>query len=254
MIDTHCHILPNLDDGPTSWDASLQLARALVADGITEVIATPHQLGMFDNADASGQIRSEVDQLNEMLTEAGIDLKVYPGAEIHLDIRLLKLLDSDCLLTLADSPYLLLELPSDVFIDMTPLILDFAKHSLIPVIAHTERLRFLAKHPAALSRWMDAGAVLQVTAAGLQGDWGSSVKRRAWQMILDGAASLLATDAHDTNARGPRLKEAHAAVSAKLGRHIADRLTIENPKNILTGAELIPLFGNQNLTLNAKNC
>ncbi len=249
MIDTHCHILPGLDDGPKTWDESLQLAHALVADGITEVIATPHQLGMFDNAGASVHIRSGVERLNTELIDAGINLRVYPGAEIHLDVHLLKLLDSGCLLTLADSQYLLLELPADVFIDIATLILDLAKHSFVPVIAHAERLRHLAKHTAIPSRWQEAGAVLQVTAAGLLGDWGSSVRRHAWQMILDGAASLLATDAHDTDTRYPRLKDAHAAVAAKLGRHIADRLTIENPKNIIAGNDLIPLFGGQNLTL-----
>jgi len=246
MIDTHCHLLPNLDDGPSDWDQSLALAQTLVADGITEVIATPHQLGMFGNVDACEQIRLEVGRLNKRLTKAGIDLKVYSGAEIRLDVNLSKLLDEGMLLTLADSPYLLLELPSQQLIDITVLINDLINHDLIPVIAHAERLTFLKKKSAVLSHWRSAGALIQVTAPGLMGDWGSKISTFAWQLILSGYASVLATDAHDTDKRRPRLTEAHAAVAARLGIHIADRLTMENPAKILSGADLVPLFVGQN--------
>ncbi|MDQ3434131.1 MAG: capsular biosynthesis protein, partial [Actinomycetota bacterium] len=42
MIDLHCHILPGIDDGSTDADEACALARALVADGVTTVAATPH--------------------------------------------------------------------------------------------------------------------------------------------------------------------------------------------------------------------
>ena len=42
MIDTHCHLLPGLDDGPATLPGSLDLARALVADGVEHVVCTPH--------------------------------------------------------------------------------------------------------------------------------------------------------------------------------------------------------------------
>ena len=43
--DLHCHCLPGIDDGPATPAAALDLCRALTDDGITTVIATPHQLG-----------------------------------------------------------------------------------------------------------------------------------------------------------------------------------------------------------------
>ena len=42
MIDIHCHILPKVDDGPTSWDTSLEMCRMAAADGIEHIVATPH--------------------------------------------------------------------------------------------------------------------------------------------------------------------------------------------------------------------
>ena len=42
MIDIHCHLLPGLDDGPDSFEMSLEMAEMAIADGVTHVIATPH--------------------------------------------------------------------------------------------------------------------------------------------------------------------------------------------------------------------
>ena len=42
MIDIHCHILPKVDDGPKSWDTSLEMCRMAAEDGIEHIVATPH--------------------------------------------------------------------------------------------------------------------------------------------------------------------------------------------------------------------
>ena len=42
MIDLHCHVLPGLDDGPTSTFQALAMARIAVASGTTTLVATPH--------------------------------------------------------------------------------------------------------------------------------------------------------------------------------------------------------------------
>ena len=42
MIDIHHHLLSGLDDGATSLDISLEMARIAVAEGITHVVCTPH--------------------------------------------------------------------------------------------------------------------------------------------------------------------------------------------------------------------
>ncbi|HZC28110.1 MAG TPA: CpsB/CapC family capsule biosynthesis tyrosine phosphatase, partial [Gaiellaceae bacterium] len=42
MIDTHCHLLPGLDDGPQRAVESVELARALARAGVQHVVCTPH--------------------------------------------------------------------------------------------------------------------------------------------------------------------------------------------------------------------
>src|SRR4051812_35681777 len=62
-VDTHCHILPGIDDGPESLGDTLALCRVLVRDGITTVIATPHQLGRYEAQNSAAAVRSAVTQL-----------------------------------------------------------------------------------------------------------------------------------------------------------------------------------------------
>jgi protein-tyrosine phosphatase len=50
MIDLHCHILPNVDDGPESLDESLRMAALAARDGVRAVVATPHTFnGLYTN-------------------------------------------------------------------------------------------------------------------------------------------------------------------------------------------------------------
>jgi protein-tyrosine phosphatase len=250
MIDTHCHILPGLDDGPSDWDQSLRLATLLELDGITEVIATPHLLGQFDNLDRAERIREDVRFLNDKLRDSGLDLKVFPGAEVRLDRRITGLLEENKLLTLADSRYVLVELPSEIWIDIESFIRDLVQMGYAPVIAHVERLLYLLQKPGVLHRWLEAGAFLQVTAPGLLNGWGRQVADFGWNLVLSGMASLVATDAHDGSTRKPRLKDVYEQIVAWMGLHIAERLCCINPQSVLESEKMQPVFLAQNARFN----
>src|SRR5947208_2718466 len=82
MLDLHCHILPDVDDGPRTLDEALELARFSVRDGITHITATPHchrHLRMLRQ-----NILPHLASLNAELAKAEIPLTVLPGSEIQL--------------------------------------------------------------------------------------------------------------------------------------------------------------------------
>src|SRR3954451_18824303 len=101
-VDTHCHILPGVDDGPATLNDTLALCRVLVRDGITTVIATPHQLGRFEGVTSATVVREAVAHLQATLGSRGMPIRVVPGAEVRLDPRIPQLLAEDHILTLAD--------------------------------------------------------------------------------------------------------------------------------------------------------
>jgi protein-tyrosine phosphatase len=243
FVDLHCHCLPDLDDGPASLCESLMLCRALANDDIGTVVATPHQLGCFETCTDARRIRHLVQRLNGELLDRGIDLRVLPGAEVRLDERLDALLAGGEILTLADrGRHLLLELPDDVFIDIEPLVTQLRARGVDIVIAHPERSAPLLGRPEALRRWLDRGVALQVTAASLTGGFGPESASAAWTLMAQGLVGIVATDAHDRGAGGPRMTEAFEMISDHFSPELACLLCIENPTRVLRGESLMPVL------------
>jgi len=243
-VDVHCHCLPGLDDGPATTSEAIALCKALVADGIATVIATPHQLGRFDSCYDGPEIRQVVADLNQVLKEQGIPLTVVPGAEVRVDERIPQLLQSDHILTLADTGrYILLELPRETFVDPGPLLAELSSVGTRAVISHPERNAFLARDPDLVLKWAEQNPCLQITAASLVGDFGLSTQRSAWHFLNMSLPTLVATDAHSTGSKPPRMAKAFDLIAAHRGKKTAYRAFIDNPSRILRGQQVLSAAG-----------
>ncbi|MAE69307.1 MAG: hypothetical protein CME06_02435, partial [Gemmatimonadetes bacterium] len=205
FVDIHCHCLPGLDDGPSSLAEALRLCRALVEDGITRVIATPHQLGGYEGRNDGPQVRSAVGRLNESLRDEGVVLEVLAGGDVRIDERIPRLIDEKSVLTLADGGrYLLLELPHEAYIEPMALISSLVPSGVCTIVSHPERHRFVQRHPRVVVPWLEAGSHLQITAGSLLGDFGRDARAASWHFLESGQAGLVATDAHHADRRPPR--------------------------------------------------
>jgi protein-tyrosine phosphatase len=242
FTDIHCHCLPGLDDGPANMTEALVLCKALVADGITNVIATPHQLGRFDGCYNADKIREAVARLNKTLKKKSIPLTVLPGADVRVDERIPQLLESDSILTLSDGgKYILLELPYEIFVDIEPLLKELISLEVMPIISHPERHIALCRQPKVILKWLNIGAQLQITASSFLGDFGSEAQRATWHFLCSGWAILVATDAHDTNVRRPQMRAAFECISKILSEDIARLVCIENPSRVVNGRDILPV-------------
>ena len=239
FTNVHCHCLPGLDDGPATLAEAIALCRSLAADGFDNVVATPHQLGRFDSLYGAQAIREAVKALNLNLKEAQIPMTIMPGADVRLDERIPALIESDDVLTVANGGrYLLLELPHEIFIDPTVLLASLAQAGLSVVITHPERHRFLAQKPDYVQRWTKYRPSLQITAGSFGGGFGLLAKEAAWAFVRQPLPILVATDAHNTTSRAPRMTEAYMLLDRRLGRHVAETVCVENPLRIVRGQEL----------------
>jgi protein-tyrosine phosphatase len=235
-VDIHCHCLAGLDDGPATPEESLVLCEALARDGITTVVASPHQLGRYDRLNSANIVREAVAELTAALASQEIPLEVLPGGDVRIDERLPRLIETDEILTVADAGYhLLLELPHELFVDPLPTIDLLREHGLQPIITHPERHAYLHAAIDWATDWIKHGAVLQVTAGSLLGDFGSRAFEHAWQLIEAGLVSFIATDAHDARRRPPRMTAALTALRERVGEDVARRLVIDNPQLVVSG-------------------
>jgi protein-tyrosine phosphatase len=235
-VDIHCHCLPGLDDGPATMDEALALCEELARDGVTTVVASPHQLGRYDRLNSASVIREAVAALVAALASQQIPLEVFAGGDVRIDERLPRLLEADEILTVADAGYhLLLELPHELFVDPLPTIDVLRERGLQSILTHPERHAYLYGTTDWAVDWIKHGAVLQITAGSLLGDFGSHAFEQAWQLVERGLVSLVATDAHDTRRRPPRLTAALTSLAERIGADAARALVIDNPQHALDG-------------------
>ncbi len=233
MIDLHCHILPGIDDGAKDMATSLAMARMAVADGIHTMACTPHIYpGMYMN-DATG-IALARSRLQAELDAHGIALKLVVGADVHLVPGLLDGLRAGLIPTLHGSRYLLLEpshtTPTPGFEDQ---VFNLVAAGFTPVITHPERLTWVEHHYPVFVRLIQQGALMQITADALTGVFGPRAKYWADRFVVDGNAHILATDAHSTGRRSPRLTPALEVVRRLVGAHEAHQLVVNRPQAIL---------------------
>ena len=239
FIDIHCHCLSGVDDGPATDTESLDICRALVADRIGTVIATPHQLGRFADFNKAPQVRQRVSQLNDNLKNNDIALEVLAGADVRVDERICELLKEDEVLTLADGgKYILLELPHEIFIDITPLLIELSEKGIKAIISHPERHHHLAQNSSLLANWVKYSGGLQITSASLLGKFGRKTQKAAWQFLSSGQVNFVATDCHNLDNRKPCMKDAFEYISAELGEKVARRVCMENPLRVLEGQDI----------------
>jgi len=244
MIDTHCHLLPGVDDGAGDEQEALQMARLAAAGGITGIVVTPHDLpGLYGLP--PGIIRERVAALQQSLQEAGIDLKLYPGSEVALAPDLPLRYARGELLTLADSGrYILVELPLAEIPPYTGDVLYRLQVSgLVPVIAHPERNGGVLQNPAWAGDMVERGMLLQLSAPGITGLFGRQVQGLALELVRRGWVQLVATDAHSAKKRPPDLVGAKRTLENLLLPEALELLFNTNPSRIISGLDMERLEG-----------
>ncbi|MEW9054032.1 MAG: CpsB/CapC family capsule biosynthesis tyrosine phosphatase [Neobacillus sp.] len=220
MIDLHCHILPGLDDGAQNLSESISMARKAVEQGIHTIVATPHHLtSSYENP--KQVIISRVEELNKALLQENIDLTILPGQEVRIHGEMVDGYKLGEILPVANTQYVLVEFSSSHVPRYTEkLFYDMQLNGLIPVIVHPERNQEIIERPEMLYQFVKKGAMTQVTAASICGDFGKKIKNFSHQLIEANLTHFIASDAHNTENRTFKLREAFDQIQAKYGPDI----------------------------------
>lgn len=217
MIDLHFHILPGIDDGAKTIEDSVALARKAAEDGITKILATPHHKnGAYENP--KQKIIEAVESLNARLAEEKINVVILPGQETRIFGDIVEAIEADEILTLNHSPYLFIELPSNHVPRYTRQILfDLQVKGLKPVIVHPERNAGIIEHSDTLYDLVTNGALTQVTASSILGNFGKKIQRFSFELIEAKMAHFIASDAHNLTSRSCKLREAYELLEREYG-------------------------------------
>jgi protein-tyrosine phosphatase len=229
MVDIHHHLLPGLDDGSKSLDMSVEMARLAAADGITHIVCTPHANAQFHFDPAVNGAR--IEELRRRLADANIPITLGQGCDFHLSYdNVTDARANPARYTINGLSYLLVELP-----DYGPpphikeTFYEFQLAGLTPILTHPERNQTLVNDPERMADWLRGGLLIQVTADSLTGHKGKPAQRMALELLERRWVHFLATDAHNTTSRPPRLREAHDLVAERFSPSYAHALCVSNP-------------------------
>ncbi|MEC0238982.1 hypothetical protein P4H66_03735 [Paenibacillus dokdonensis] len=236
MIDTHCHIIPGVDDGPSSTEGALRMAAVAVKEGIHTIIATPHH-ATKRYINTARKIQRRVEALNSKLKKNNIPLKIYPGQEFRLTDAFRSEHQAGRIQTLAESSYLLVELPSRGIPDYFQEFLAYIKqHGIHAVIAHPERNLGIIRNPDQVFAWIEQhGVRLQVTTQSLIGFFGEEVQKTASYLCRKRWIHLIGSDAHSTYRRSFYTKEGYEVLERLCGPSYLQALRQHAAQLILGG-------------------
>src|SRR5690625_4808951 len=193
------------------------MAKVAVEQGIHTVVATPHHKnGRYENT--KDNIMKHVAVLNELFRERDIPLTVLAGQEVRIYGEILEDIENEEILTINDTKHILIEFPFDtVPYFAEQLIYDLQVAGYIPVIAHPERNAELRENHKRMYDLVLKGALTQVTASSLLGQFGKEVEQFSHSLIQTNLTHFLASDAHNITSRTFYLKDVYDLVKKRYG-------------------------------------
>lgn len=236
MIDIHCHILPNIDDGSDGLGKSIVQLKQMEASGIREVYLTSHYFrGHYHYSRA--EYDSKLDALRDAAQKAGIKLLLHSGFEVFIQPGIIEDIQEKSL-TLGDSKYVLIEselngLPVDFYQNVYPLLRAGYK----PILAHAERYVSIMQKPSKARELNDRDIYIQTNAGSLLGHYGDKVRKTAWILINNGWTHFLASDDHVRMPYGA-FGEACTLISKRVDKKTSKLLCETHPAAISSGTPI----------------
>lgn len=232
LVETHCHIMPGVDDGAPNIETSLAMIEKLQRQGAKKIILTPHYYS--DNISLDDFLRRRDKAFNKLLRELPSGSPtLIPAAEVYISRYLFNNPNIDEL-KIAGSNYILIEHPfSSSFSENTydRLMNMYCDYGAKPILAHIERYPALMDDPYKLEDYINMGCLTQVNISSFV-DSHRSVKKKLIKLLNTGHIHLIGSDCHNLSSRAPEYENGIKEIIKKSGQEAVDVL-IKNA-NILT--------------------
>jgi protein-tyrosine phosphatase len=196
QTDLHSHLLPNLDDGVTSFEQSAEIINSFIGMGFTKAITTPHIMSdTYRNSPET--ILPRLQELRQYLVDQHIMFDIQAAAEYYFDETTLELVNKNApLLTFGDR-YLLFE--TNTFSEpmmLNDFIFQLKVKGYKPVMAHPERYQYLQNNLERVEDLIDRGVLMQINSLSLSGRYSKSIQKTANKLVEHKLVHFLGSDCH----------------------------------------------------------
>lgn len=237
MIDCHSHLIFGMDDGSRSINESIKMIEQYLASGYTGTICTSHYYpGKYDfNKE---KYIENFNLLDFYLKKNNINFQIFTGNEMFISANTFSDIKSNKGFTLANSKYVLIELP---FVGEIKNLKDFAYELIvngyIPILAHVERYKVMQENFNNLRELLDFGVLLQMNLSSLK-DRKSKSFELAETLLKYKMISIVSTDSHTSDWRNPMVREYLEKLKIMVSLDYYNDIVIRNPKRIVLNEEI----------------
>ena len=177
MIDMHSHFLPQIDDGSRNVEETFQMIKEARKAGFTAIVSTSHYIS--DTYEFNKEERREIiNAISSNLSKEDIDIKLYNGAEVYIDVDIIEKIKNETIPKINNSKYLLIELPMQTqMLSADDIIHTILSNNIVPIIAHPERYKYVQDNPNILIDYIEKGVLFQANFASIIGYYGNSAKK-----------------------------------------------------------------------------
>lgn len=236
MVDIHCHIVPEVDDGAWDMETAIRMARLARDCGVRKIVATPHFKGVPEELEAIPFVRHQFRMLQSALKRDVPQVELVQGMEVLCVPQTVELARRGLLPTIGKSRYVLTEF----YFDASAGFMDETLHALrslgySPVVAHPERYGAVQREPGLARSWFERGIVLQVNKGSVLGAFGRRAEDAAIRMLARGTVHIIASDAHSPEIRTTDLSPVRQWCLDNLGRTYTKILLEDNPDRVTRG-------------------
>jgi len=236
LIDLHSHILHGVDDGPESFEMSMEMLRLACDTGIRALVATPHILDSFQNEEL---IISRFRKLSKAVIEEKLPIDVFLGTEINFQFGIEEFLETIIGTYRGMGLYFLVETTMTHYPKhFEETLFNIIQTGKIPIFAHPERIGPITGDIDLVSRLVDMGMLIQINSGSLLGIFGGKVNTFAWELVEKRLVHFIASDAHSTRRRTFNLDEVWDEVYDRYDEDTAEKLMYSNPLKVLTSEKV----------------
>ena len=234
MVDIHSHVVPDIDDGSTSLEMSIQMLKRAYAQGVTDIFCTSHSYYIDNNT------YKYMDKFKAFKKKVFLEvpnIKLYSGCELLCSVhdmeRIIAKLKSGDYNTLNQRNVVLVE----CYTDVVPTEAIYIAHSLLqaeytPIFAHVERYPYLFDG-ITIDKLINMGCMIQVNTYSFAEAKNSSMGMRAEELLNNKQIHFLGSDAHNITWRPPMIKSGLEYIREHTDRDYYETICYKNAQKYL---------------------
>lgn len=224
LVETHCHILPGIDDGAPDIETSLKMIKKLQLQGAKAIILTPHYYS--DSISLNDFLERRDNAYRELVNTLPQDSpKLIPAAEVYISQYLFSNENLDRI-AIGNSGYALIEHPfSSTFSQGSYdrlLNLNY-EFGIKPILAHIERYPALMENEDLLDEYIEMGCLVQVNISSFTAA-SRHIRKKLFKYLETGRIHLIGSDCHNLSSRPPEYEKGVNEIIKKCGKETIDIL------------------------------